>query len=575
MNKKSPKHILLFLIFWGGLFIGIYSYNKNYVLTNSSSPEIEIDIKLKVQEDDVFQLFYRDSIKVFNEKYSQRILVEGSNDFQWIKFSIPDSLNLAQIRFDFGNRLKTSPVEIDKIDFRYGKNIKTISKGNWEAYFTPNSFVTVKEGMVFGRKVRGNRSDPFFISKNLRPLVKQLTEKKSEGKIAVNITLSLVFSTALIFAFWLRFRETQVKVTFEMVFAIIFLLLIASPLMDSIFDLDNTEIQEKRELFAKPKFNYNSIDEYPLQFENYFNDNFGFRDKMISYGGIIKAKIFNTSPREERVIVGNNDMLFYWVDPSRHSYYNNNPFPNNSLEHLGSMLYNASIKADSINADFYVSIYPDKHSVYGENIPYRFSRKEKQPLERVKQLEKFLANTSIDFVPQKQEILEFKTKTNLPLYFKLDSHWNSLGSFKAYQNLINKMGYNLNVSKALTIDDFKIDVNKNYSSGDLLNLMGVDNSYSFFKDTKITFVPKDRNSFKFTSKKGKNGARIITNPNNNKGLSLMIVGDSYTFELLKFLPYHFKEIIFVRGIRINEELIELHHPDVILYGIVERNLENF
>lgn len=105
--------------------------------------------------------------------------------------------------------------------------------------------------------------------------------------------------------------------------------------------------------------------------------------------------------------------------------------------------------------------------------------------------------------------------------------------------------------------------------------MGVDNKHKFFKDEKINFTAKQHVSLSFSTEIDNKKSRIFHNPHSNNTLILLIFGDSYTFELLNFIPFHFKKVIFVRGFKIDSDLIRHYNPNLILYGIVNRNLENF
>ena len=550
--------------------------NEKYVFNNYGSKNISVSVKFKAIENDVFQLFYRDSVQKFNEKLSENISIRGSSDFQWITYSIPDSLSLMQLRFDFGNSRRTSPVQIDQFKFAGNSGSFVVNKDSLLKHFRKNGYVTVEPNGVFKRKMIGKRSDPFLISYDLRDIVEKLHEPKKEQAVLLNVLLSLVLSLCLIIAIKVAEWPEKHAFTFEKTFVMTFLLLIFLPLLDSIFELDNTVIEEKRALSEKPEFRFSEIEEYPKNYEDYLNDHFGFRNKMISYGGILKAKVFGTSPRQEKVIVGKENMMFYWIGPSRNSYFNDKPFVSDTLGYFGEMLRKASNMAKLNKAHFYISIYPDKHSVYKDFFPLRYGLKTIPEQDRERQLEGFLLEEKINYVPQKQDLLDYRSEVNMPIYHNLDSHWNTVGAFRAYQNLIGSIRGKLpEITQPLDLNNFDIIRNDEYSEGDLMNIMGVDNSLGFFKDTKFDLNPKTGNVAKFDTNTDASGAMIISNPTQNSKPSLLIFGDSFTFELLRFLPYHFSKTIFVRGIEIDMDMIEAYQPDVVLYGIVERNLESF
>ena len=105
--------------------------------------------------------------------------------------------------------------------------------------------------------------------------------------------------------------------------------------------------------------------------------------------------------------------------------------------------------------------------------------------------------------------------------------------------------------------------------------MGIDNSKGYFNDVKVELTPKLKENERGPMDIDSKNARVFRNANPKSKLTLLIYGDSFNLELLKLIPINFKKVIFVRGYKINTELIDYYEPDVILYGIVQRNLENF
>ena len=114
-----------------------------------------------------------------------------------------------------------------------------------------------------------------------------------------------------------------------------------------------------------------------------------------------------------------------------------------------------------------------------------------------------------------------------------------------------------------------------FSHGDLLDFMGVDNSGKWFteKVEKLKYKQKQELVVKqnFFGKR----TTFIHNKTVDENKTVLLVGDSYSNELLKLLPLQFKKIYFSRNIRLSQQVIEKINPDIIIYGIVERNLENF
>lgn len=114
-----------------------------------------------------------------------------------------------------------------------------------------------------------------------------------------------------------------------------------------------------------------------------------------------------------------------------------------------------------------------------------------------------------------------------------------------------------------------------YYSGDLLDIMGIDNSNGYFNHVKVELTPKLKENERGPMDIDSKNVRVFRNANPKSKLTLLIYGGSFNLELLKLIPINFKKVIFVRGYKINTELIDYYEPNVILYGIVQRKLENF
>lgn len=557
------------------MFYGFYNFNAKYILNDLDSNEgLSISVKFKLSEEDIFQLFYRDSITKLNERLSKKIKVNPSSDSQWISFLIPDSLNLMQIRFDFGNGHKVTPVEISEFKFELNGNVFRIERDSILSYFKKNEYVTTEQDGTFGRRLIGKKSDPFLLSNDLRPIIQELENKERDNSALLNIALSSILSLSIIVGLFLKINTKQQVLGIEHVFVIMFFVLISLPIFGSVFSLDSTQVQEKRKLTTKPVLVYEEISKYPKEFESYFSDHFGFRKAMISFGGLLKAKILHTSPTKDKVIIGKNGWLFYWNKDIQLSYKNERPWAQGEDHKMKLMLEGTQNWAKAHNKYFLATIYPNKHSVYEEELPKRIRNLKRDTIDRTIQTINLFNKLQIPHV----ELLETfrKKSTQTQLFYKNDTHWNSNGAFCGYTAIMSQISKEMTeVSAPLRLDEFIYEENKAYNRGDLLDFMGIDNRRGYFLDTGFSYRPIKETKFK--THKDYLGPRtiLIVNESLREGKTLLVIGDSFNNDLLKFLPLNFRATYFVRDVRMDLKWMDKVNPDIILYGIVERNLENF
>ena len=567
--KNGIINTALFLIF----FWMFFSFNKNYILNTFQPESLSVSFEFKVSEDDIFQLFYRNPTTKFSEENSETQKVNPLKGYQKMVFHLPDSLSVSHLRFDFGNKFRVSPITFKTIKFSYNGNVKIIDSSGLEEYFKPNSY-TEASGSSYQRKIIGMRSDPFFSSIDLQETIAALKKTPNYRRLSLNIILSLLLAFSSIVALRSYLAKNKVEEPILLAFVICFFFTLMFPHLDEAYALDDTATTEKRDLLEMPILNAEGLEEYPVKFENYYNENFGFRKKMVSLSATLKVKIFDTSPKSERVVVGKEGWLFYWKDVIRKSYLNENPFQEKSLGGYGKIINEVNDFMKTQNRIFMVTVYPNKHSIYEEYIPNRFKKLKKNNIKRIDGMYDFLNVNSILNVDHR-ELLKRKTDKGA-LYLKNDSHWNSLGAYYAYENIINILSEeDSTVMKPLSINQFQTKTIPDYKKGDLLDLLGIDNSKGYFNDTYIKFTPNRKIR---TNKKMNvygNSSFVIDNLDAENEATILFFGDSFSYELLRFMPAHFKKTIFIRNINLDKALIEKIDPSIIVYGIVERNLEYF
>src|SRR5579862_5989784 len=102
------------------------------------------------------------------------------------------------------------------------------------------------------------------------------------------------------------------------------------------------------------------------------------------------------------------------------------------LEHRQQWLSAKGIK-------FLFVVAPDKESVYPEFLPPTIKSTSAQLA--VDQLARYLREThsSVDLLSLREPLLDARTREQERLYYKQDSHWNSLGAYYGYEAIIRRL----------------------------------------------------------------------------------------------------------------------------------------
>lgn len=347
---------------------------------------------------------------------------------------------------------------------------------------------------------------------------------------------------------------------------ILFLILLIIPTLVQITGIEDKIIDnENRTKKEFPEFNKKHPLLFVRNFKAYYKDNFGLRNTFSNKYLYFKNDILNESPLPSKVVKGKNNFLFLGNDDS--NALNESLgfvfFTKTKLRQIKNNILERKKWLKEQNIKYYVAIAPSKHSVYRENLPFHFPKRNT----RKNQLIKFI-KTEINF-----DIIDLGKQFNIEkkenrLYQKLDSHWNDLGAFYACQMLINVIKNDFEI-RGLMLSDYKIDSIK--KSGDIAKMIN-------FKNTENTITLKPL--FKEMSKKV-DLPKYYSEPliyesryiNPSKKFKILIFRDSFSSALRPFINETFGESTFIWSHKFDKELILKEKPDLVVMEYVERYLE--
>jgi len=345
-------------------------------------------------------------------------------------------------------------------------------------------------------------------------------------------------------------------------FIFIFILMIALPLVFVDLSKDRISVLENRRLAGRPKPAdiKSNPEKFIRDFDAWFKDSTGFREKLISLykktDGIFgqNAYLDGTSV----VIIGkqghhfhthyNQLLLIYqgkrWLDDAQSSELSN------KLNNINQYLHKRDIP-------FVFMLCADKESIYFEYYS-DFVIKGPEPTSLDAVADYLSTHTNIDFFCIKERLLKEKEKY---LLFPRNgnswelTHWNETGSFIAYQELmkhINKYFPNL---VPFTLDD-------------------VDISYFINGSSNVT-LKREKNYKKIEARFFDDAIEF---ENNDSSLpTLLLFHDSYAEWFPNYLPQHFGRTIMHYSSTLNrlEEYIDLYKPDIVVFESAERYIPDF
>ncbi|NNF02637.1 MAG: hypothetical protein HKN22_08115 [Bacteroidia bacterium] len=533
---------------------------------------INIEIEIRVEQSTDIQIYYTYGKKGISEDRNITKSVPSSDEIKSYKFPIHDQKDLNMMRFDLGTKQNVVEIKSFKInglfssveyDARQMLNL-------WEA----NDLVTKVE-IVDDLLVCHTRGpDPFLTYVDCKELY--VNEINRYWSKTVFIILAILLSLLLSLLFYARVPRwlAPFEQTYDLILVLVFIAGMLVPLsvfllpgMQALGSFDNRALSPAPDLAEDPIFTI------PEKFSEYFEDRFGFRNELIEMNNDLKAKLFNMSAIPNRVQIGKEGWLYFTGEGSMKDYIlNRNPFTNKELEKIYQTLLLRSQWLEKQGIKYYIMIPPIKAHVYPEYLPPSLQGAKNK--HRLDQVLEYL--DSKDFkVPiiDLRELYKEKKKIR-ELYYKSDTHWNIYGAFLAYQELLKEIGMDFPQVAPYSEDDYKIVEGINKFSGDLADMLRLDDDQ---KRTDVYMHPlippraeRQKNEKKLFNHKFYDYKIVMELPDSSNNLKLLVYRDSYTNYLIPKIAEHFDRSVYIwsRTFNYNEVLEE--QPDIVAEVMLER-----
>lgn len=370
----------------------------------------------------------------------------------------------------------------------------------------------------------------------------------------------------------------------KLVIIVVFLLVIYAPPIKMISTPSRGwSVTEKRSLASIPVFP-TSIKEakaFPSQFEKYYNDNFGYREKLIRrYNREMQKRFGKTAV--STIMNGQNGWYYYSVNSTIEDYQGLDLFSQKQLESIKVGLEAKSKALNDIGVKYIFLVPPNKQTIYPEHLPDHFKNVKGQT--RFEQLMGYMdENSTFKIMDLRKPLME--TKKDYPVYFKTDTHWNDDGGFVAYKVIMHQLREFFPKENLLPIDGSVVNVYESKDeAGDLSNMIDflgeIREPHRVLKvKTQCSEETKSLNDLDGFKMMGDGKEELVITVCEEKSLRAVIIRDSFGAALKPFISEHFKEIYFFsRTGQYNRakitNIVDVLKPDVLIEEIVERELKN-
>jgi alginate O-acetyltransferase complex protein AlgJ len=346
----------------------------------------------------------------------------------------------------------------------------------------------------------------------------------------------------------------------NLVLIALFFALLWLPMLDTLLHVDKTPTYNENRLLARfPQFTgLAGLKKYIAGLETYFNDHFGFRNRLIHWHNQWEYALFGNG-QLSGVIVGRDDWLFFSSEEMVEHYRGVKQFTPQELRDWQTLLERRRDWLARRGIKYIFAVAPDKQSIYSEELPKWLTKI--RPDTKLDQFVAYMrAHSTVDVLDLRPALRDARQMA--PTYLKTDTHWNDFGGFVASQEIIKRLSKQLPGVEPLSLDSFE-QQNKLRPGGDLADLLGLNQS-EIIENDAVFLVPKPGLP---SLESGGNLTR-----NNNAQGTMIVFHDSFGTALMPFLGYRFNKVEYVDSYGLDAGLINREKPVAVVNEMVERHL---
>jgi alginate O-acetyltransferase complex protein AlgJ len=315
--------------------------------------------------------------------------------------------------------------------------------------------------------------------------------------------------------------------------------------------LPELENMENRELAQKPTGDCSSLAEFAEGWERYLVDNFGFRPYLIRWNSILKLNLLNVSP-VPGVILGKHSWLFYDSEAladgnTVNDFRGTIPLRQTELVKLQRRLETNQRTFARRNIVYLVAIVPNKNTIYSEYFPDNI-RKFRDTTRLDQLVEHMREHSSVKILDLREAL--FKAKSQCPVYWKTDSHWNSYGAYIGYVQIMQRLSAYLPALPVVPIEEGRVTIERSPNGGDLAQMLFLQDAWA------------EENNTTFSLDNGHSNPQVST---------LIFRHDSFGDALYPFLHCSFKKLVNIAPFApYRLEAIFEQRPQAVLHIFAER-----
>jgi hypothetical protein len=337
--------------------------------------------------------------------------------------------------------------------------------------------------------------------------------------------------------------------------------------LDAAFVLpENRNLAPRPSLAVKPE----ALRTFPGQFEAYFNDQFGFRKRLIHWLSIVKVEGLGVST-SLRVVLGKDGWLFFTDEPTLQYYRNLHRFTPEEIEAWRRALESRRDWLAARGIKYLFVVMPNRETIYPERMPAAYNQMQcKSRLDRL--VNCMRTNSDLPVLDVRDDLRRAREAERL--YDVTDSHWNAWGAYVAYRRIVETLSTWFHDMKPLPRSGNR-KVAQVIRGGDLALMLGLQDRMSEERLALEPQVPWRAHPIASGLSTLPPGVKAQIPPmeqDNPRLPRAVVFHDSFIGQLVPSLSEHFPRVVYVADHGLDRKLVEWERPDVVIQEMVERVL---
>lgn len=337
---------------------------------------------------------------------------------------------------------------------------------------------------------------------------------------------------------------------------------------------DTGSIENRRlKTFPRLALAKQEIKNFSKDFEGWFNDNFGWRTSLVRVHGRL-AIWLGVSPTP-KVVLGKQGWLYYDGEPGENFidiYYRSvKPFTVSELETWQTALEDRRRWLAKHGIPYLLVFVPNKETIYPEFLPDAV--KKLRETTRLDQLVNYLrCNSTLDVLDLREALLAGKKRGQI--YQRTGTHWNNLGAYIGYEQIINRLARRFPSLKVMPLDSFHPYPSFQKIGFDLASMLGFVEEFPEGMTIKFALDGKSRKvDLPPDDPRAPPERQPFAMENQDPLLPTAVMfRDSFAEILVPLLSQNFRRIAYVWSYQMKTDMILKEKPNVVIQEILEREI---